>query len=332
MKTKTLKISLSIIGITIVSFVLINIFSTSIKRYLSITEKVQANILIVEGWLPDFALEMAYKEFTDHSYDYVLTSGIGLPEYFILTDNGHLIFYPDLEDEIDTTRRKHIIEVAAFSQLEGKHRAHFNIHVNDTLLEGFYADKKKKNYEAKWEGDISDIDSIMIQFDNDSVGNFGDRNLWLKEIIIDQKIHLKYWDLSIYDKFKLNGNNRFTNYSNSYAGMAKNKLLAMGLDSSKIIALPAKKVTLFRTLKSALVVSNWMEESDYEIKGVNIVSMGVHSRRTWTTYKELIRLPTDVGIISVSKMNGRHPNQPDTTRMYHEIIGNFFYWFILLVY
>jgi hypothetical protein len=33
------------------------------------------DVLIVEGWLPDYALKQAYREFTDDSYQYLLTTG-----------------------------------------------------------------------------------------------------------------------------------------------------------------------------------------------------------------------------------------------------------------
>ncbi len=39
------------------------------------TQRVTANILIVEGWLPEYALEAAIDEFKQHPYELLLTSG-----------------------------------------------------------------------------------------------------------------------------------------------------------------------------------------------------------------------------------------------------------------
>src|ERR1035437_2681297 len=66
-----------------------------LSGYLSKSEQVKANILIVEGWIPDFALEKAYEEFQKNGYEYIITTGLkSNTSYFQLSENGYLIFYP----------------------------------------------------------------------------------------------------------------------------------------------------------------------------------------------------------------------------------------------
>jgi hypothetical protein len=43
--------------------------------FLSVNAPVAANVLIVEGWLPDYALEEAVKEFKEKGYEYLVTAG-----------------------------------------------------------------------------------------------------------------------------------------------------------------------------------------------------------------------------------------------------------------
>jgi len=64
-----------------------------ISDHLSKTTRTRANTLIVEGWLPPYALEMAYNEFISNDYDYVITTGIRISGYFQVYTNGYLIFY-----------------------------------------------------------------------------------------------------------------------------------------------------------------------------------------------------------------------------------------------
>lgn len=50
-------------------------FVASIHHFLSLHRPVDANILIVEGWLPDYALKKAVAEFRKGKYDLLITTG-----------------------------------------------------------------------------------------------------------------------------------------------------------------------------------------------------------------------------------------------------------------
>ena len=57
-------------------FVLIGgVALTAAYPLLAPTNRVAANILIVEGWLPEYALEAAIDEFGQHPYELLITSG-----------------------------------------------------------------------------------------------------------------------------------------------------------------------------------------------------------------------------------------------------------------
>jgi hypothetical protein len=43
--------------------------------FLSVNHPVAANILVVEGWLPDYALEEAVQEFREKGYEYIVAAG-----------------------------------------------------------------------------------------------------------------------------------------------------------------------------------------------------------------------------------------------------------------
>ena len=50
-----------------------------IPTYLSPNEPVQSKILVVEGWLPDFAMKRALKEFYKGKYQFIITTGVKIP-------------------------------------------------------------------------------------------------------------------------------------------------------------------------------------------------------------------------------------------------------------
>lgn len=52
---------------------------THIHSFLAVTSAIKADVLVVEGWLPDYAIEQAISEFENGSYNKIITTGGPLP-------------------------------------------------------------------------------------------------------------------------------------------------------------------------------------------------------------------------------------------------------------
>lgn len=297
------------------------------------TTRTNANILLVEGWLPPYAINMAFDEFKKNGYDHIFTTGLkSTPEYFNVFSNGSLIFYTHKKLPADLQTTKHIIEIKACSSLNGENRSRFHVLINDSIVGDFFADKKKRNYAVEWNSPLSGIDSISVQFVNDRVGDFGDRNLFVKEIIFDQKISIPYLNNSIYVIPGLNSNVRILNNYSSYAELARNNLIAMGIDSSLIVYIPGEKATLNRTIKSALAFRDWLKTSDIKVSGINIVTLGTHAKRTWMTYNKILHEKYDIGIISLPDYKSQHSRIYKVMKTLRETFGIIYYRIILIIY
>jgi hypothetical protein len=304
----------------------------SISKHLSTTNRVKANILLIEGWLPPGAIEMAYDEFKKNSYDHVITTGIKISDYYQVSMNGYLIFYTyDRLKAIDDNEI-HCIEIDAYSELEDKDCAHFNVFVNDSIVTGILANKKKRHYEIVWKGNLAMVDSVVIQFDNDKSDQYGDRNLYVKEIIFDHKTHIPYQYNSEYDIGELDGKRRLKNNFSSHAELARNKLLSLGLDSSLVLAIPGERVRLNRTLSSALAFRDWLKTSNIEVEGINVVTMGAHARRTLMTYNKILNKSFKIGIISLPDYRENASRKYKIFKTVRESIGLLYYWLILIPY
>jgi hypothetical protein len=305
----------------------------SISDKLSETKRVDANILVVEGWIQPYAIKMAYNEFRKNGYDHIVTTGLkSTPDYFNVFTNGSLIFYTNKKFQIDTVYGKHNIEIRACSSLGGANRAHFNVLINDSIAGDFSADKKRRNYTIFWNGRLSEINSVSVRFLNDMVGDFGDRNLYIKEVIFDHKISVPYQLNSIFTYSESDLTVKINNDYTSYAQHAGNSLLAMGIDSSLIVSLPGKKVRINRTLTSALAFRDWLKTSGIEVKGINIVTLGTHARRTWMIYNKILDKKYDIGIISLPDYIASHSRRYKVLKTIRETIGIAYYWFILIPY
>ena len=79
-----------LISIVVPVFIVLLIIGTN--QYLSETEKIKAELLVVEGWLSDDALDLVLNEFQTEEYSKIITTGLRLPEYQIISQNGYLIF------------------------------------------------------------------------------------------------------------------------------------------------------------------------------------------------------------------------------------------------
>ena len=333
-KSKRDKVVIKIIVVFLIIFIIVFLpIIYSLSDHLSKTEKVSANILLVEGWLPTYALNMVYNEFQINGYEHIITTGLKFnTDYYRLPENGYLIFYLKNKNSFSHQVSQHIIEVDAYSELGGEHSAHFNLYVNDSLIVDFFADTHKRRYPIKWEGSLSRIDSLMVQFTNDEVGDFGHINLFVKEIVLDNKITIPYLNNSEYDISKLDGKRRIINNFSSSAQLARVTLLSMGIDSSRVIAIPGKRAKINRTLSSALAFRDWLKTSNIDVNGINIVSLGIHARRTYITYKKILGKSYNIGIISIPDNETNNSRKKRIIKTIRETFGIIYYWFILIPY
>jgi hypothetical protein len=322
-----------ILGIIFASgFLLVFLVHFSFSRFPAKTKKTDANILMVEGLLPSPALEKVKDEFQHDGYDMLIITGLNFPgNYYEVSSDGYLIFYPNIIFTGDQADDFHIIEANAFSELGGENSAHFNFFVNNSLVADFFAGKQKKKYGIRWKGKLEDIDSLMIQFDNDRVSKRGDRNLYVKEIIIDHKIIIPYLYNSVYDIGSLDGENKIINNFSSNAEETRNDLIGMGVDSSRILAIPGEGTYINRTLKSAITLRDWLISSKIKVRGINMISFGPHARRKWMIYSIILGRDYNVGIISFPDFN-----KPDFLENIiielREFFGLVYYWIILIFY
>jgi hypothetical protein len=328
-----------IIAVPVTILILLSVFAKGDKLidflsdYLSKSEPVDANILLVEGWLPDYAIEKSCQEFRKNGYDHIITTGMNSSAaYFNIHSNGSLIFYTKKWFSGSDESSNHVIEVDAYSEPGGNGLAHFNLYLNDSPVCDFFAEMRKGKYRISWAGDLSRIDSVTVQFDNDSMNESGDRNLYVKSISADDKIIIPYLNNSVYDILKSHGHLRLVNNPKSGAESARVRLIMCGIDSSLIIAVPAKKVKINRTLEGALAFNDWLKTNKIEIKGINIISMGSHSRRTWMTYNKVLDRRYKIGVISVPGNTIQYSPTRMVMKIIREALGLIYYRIILIPY
>lgn len=73
----------ALIFLCVINFMLFTV--NNIQPFLAVNAPIKADILVVEGWLPDYAIKKAVTEFKTDSYRQIVTTGIPLDRGYYLT-------------------------------------------------------------------------------------------------------------------------------------------------------------------------------------------------------------------------------------------------------
>lgn len=331
MKRNIFKILQILVTLLVLVSLVLLVFLSS---FLSPVRKANANILLAEGWTSNQVLKLTAEEFKSGRYDKLITTGLQSDDldFFQMAENGYLIFYPDFSFFKSSETGTHKLEIIAHSEKGGKYSTHFNLYINDSLVADYISDRKLRDFDCTWYGCLPNIDSLTIEFDNDYFDKGGDRNLYIKEIIIDDILHLSYQYNSVFYKGHKIRLKSITNNYRSYAEKAKTILAGYGIDTSIIIAIPGTKRHLHKTLNTALAFRNWADTSEIMISGINIVTQGVHGRRTFVTYRRIIGDGYPIGIISLDYQNSKENYLFGLINTAREVLSLFYYYILLLFY
>lgn len=311
-------------------FVLLSIFilkkeTDYAQEKLTTNKRIPANALVVEGWLPDYALPLVYDEYLKTNYDLIITTGLGFNSPLRLYTNSFLIFKPYQTIKSDTTICKHIIQISTESSLIHDDSCRFRLWINDKMVSTFFANNDSLNISYAWYGSLSSIDSILIQYDSDRVDERGDRNLIIHDLKINQQ-SLVFKNASIIlDKGRPFGVNRRNLFARSYAELAANYFLDRGISEEKIIVVTNNSHSLNRTLGSALTLKRRINSLPGEIRGINVVSNDLHSTRSYLVYRKILQNECPVGIISIPISSQKYSEQETQRILIKESLAIMYY-------
>ena len=85
----------------------------------------------------------------------------------------------------------------------------------------------------------------------------------------------------------------------TYAELSAATFKALGFNSDKLVAVPGPKVIKDRTYHSAIALRDWLSNSELEVKSINLLSFGPHTRRSCLLFKEALEPKVKVGAIAL---------------------------------
>ncbi|HTL15803.1 MAG TPA: YdcF family protein, partial [Patescibacteria group bacterium] len=86
----------------------------------------------------------------------------------------------------------------------------------------------------------------------------------------------------------------------TYAQLGAATLIRLGLDSNAVQAVPAPRVPRDRTYAEAVALKRWLLEHDIKLQKINLVSVGLHSRRSRLLYQKAMGKDVVIGVTSIA--------------------------------
>jgi hypothetical protein len=75
-------------------------------------------------------------------------------------------------------------------------------------------------------------------------------------------------------------------------------LRSLGIDSSRVIAVPAPRRTTHHSFAAAIAVRHWLLSAGRTGVGVNVFTGNTHGRKSWVVFRRALRGVAEVGIVS----------------------------------
>jgi hypothetical protein len=267
-------------------------------KYLYKDSPAEADIMVVEGWLPDYALEESIKEFNAGGYKSMIIVGTKMPDAFRIYSSGSLDFNLENSRITNTDGVAGGIAVSAYGTVAAGQYPHFCLYINDSLTGESYVNQKCMIYKFHINLPVNSIKTVRIRYDNDGYTYWRDRDLYVEYIKINNIKIPAYSNIAYYD---MNGPDDYRQYSPGYdnnADYAAFILRYLGFTDS-IETIPVLDTKLSNTYSCALAFRDWYLNSSYKGKPVNIVSLGPHTHRTWMVYRKVLGRDIDVGVILI---------------------------------
>lgn len=297
--------------------------------FLSVDKPVSTSNVLIESWISHREIEQAVEQFRNLPGAVFYVVGQTHPE---IPDEKYA--WPGRDDSIPDRNSTGIwlyanssmncrvparqtliypdtvlIVVEAKGQEAVGRFAYFNLVVNGKSLGGAFSQTEYKEYSFQWVSRGQPLRALYVSFVNDLYGPGRDRNLNVRSVTING-IQV---DCNRTTTFLTRERNTLTTGYGSQAGQVASYIKQLGVPGDKVV--PVEFIPPKRNL--TLAAANQFKKfgTTNTLDDFNVISSGIHCRRTWITYKRVFGKDAEVGIINYSS-KGPDPYTRDTETGY----------------
>lgn len=282
----------SVLLLLFISLILFAFFKA--YDFMAIDRPSKPEILVVEGWLPESALDQAKEVFLNQGYKKLITTGFPYNQGFMMGSGGKMEFdVRSLETSSDSIYEI-TIQIRG-TKAKGEY-AHIRVYSDSLELAETFTTGKKRDYHFKVKlGSPPCI--IMVEFDNDDYTRCNDRNLFFYSITVNgQLFPADNENVSYYGKS--NGIYFLRQFLTDNSALnAANYLIKEGIADTLITAVVSVAKIKSRTYTSALDLKKWLSENGFsDHPSLTILTQGLHSRRSYISFRKAFGSTAEIGI------------------------------------
>jgi len=270
------------------------LYFSKIYSFLACNRIVDPDILIVEGWVPEESIDRAKAEFVASGYRFIITTGFPFDKGYTMGSAGALRF--TIKKPIESDDSTVYVTLTASGTKAYNEYPHFRLYADSVLIGESYTDSKIRDYSFLCTP-LFYPSIITVDFDNDMYSRFRDRNLIVYSVTVND---LKYNVNNTNVAYCKSSGGSFVELHGTNALETAARLRRKGIPDSLIIPLSSVQKIKSKTYANALDVYQWiLKNPGYNVKSVTILTSGIHSRRSFTSYRKAIKdRSIAVGVLS----------------------------------
>ena len=113
----------------------------------------------------------------------------------------------------------------------------------------------------------------------------------------------------------------------TYAELAAERLIQLGLDSNIVQAVPSAEDRKDRTYNSAVAVKNWCATNHIHLESLNLLTLGPHARRSRLLYQEAFGDDVKIGVIPLGNRHYDPSRWWRSSEGFREVTSEAIAWF-----
>ena len=277
---------------------------SSVYRFLAPTQRVDTDVLVVEGWTNQMGLEQAAAEAEIFGYQRVIVASLAYPfdstAPLLVPMEGGLTFSLT---ELDAPHLlADTVSVVAGSEDLQEIPAHFRLWVNDSVVGERYANASLAAYGFSLTAPTP-IEKITVEFDNDEfVTGVGDRNLVVQSVTVGNRTLYARMPYVRYDRGAIDGNGLYRTDQRSEADETAEQLQRAGVPEEMLVTVAAPPTDYDKTYATAVAVRDWLAQQPEGLPpALNVLSESAHARRSRLLYQKAFGDAVLIGVIAAPR-------------------------------
>jgi hypothetical protein len=293
------------------------------KRLLSKNHPVEADVLVIEGWLPPYVLELIPQKIDLSNYKTIYVTGLihnNRPDFndnryeikelpAALYTNGCVCLSKSALKKLKAENTINEIKVYTYGGKAKNIFAHFFCAIGDSIIGHAFTTLQPSAYAFRTGLTLSTAHNLYISQTNDLSTSREDRNLFIDSISVNGIIFNRPSDFCLLYDDHVNNDSTINYPFLSKSEAAAAYLKAIGIKNN-IVVVDSFYNYRNRTLITAKRFDSFIKKYNPHLTAINVVSIQRHSRRSYLAYKIATSGRIKVGIISFESMGLDRKTRP----------------------